>query len=170
MKRNDKQKRLKRAGWTAGSATDFHRVEPEEASFIELKLALAAGIREVREKSGLTQTEVAARLGSSQSRVAKMEAGVRSVSLDLLVKSLLGIGASPTAIARWIRRAENSAPSRVVICDTINLNTRLPSRVLMPNAFSRRADTGNCSNRVVPSSRRHSCQSAAADTACACIR
>lgn len=102
----DKQKRLKRAGWAIGSATDFLELSLEEASFIELKLALAAGIREVREKSGLTQTEVAARLGASQSRVAKMEAGGRSVSLDLLVKSLPGIGASPTAIARWIRRAE----------------------------------------------------------------
>lgn len=102
----DKKKRLERTGWAVGSATDFLRLSPEEASFIELKLALAAGIREVRERNGLTQTEVAARLGSSQSRVAKMEAGDRSVSLDLLVKSLLRIGASPTAIAKWIRRAE----------------------------------------------------------------
>lgn len=102
------RKGVERSGWTVGSATDFLQLAPEEASFIELKLALAAGIREVRERSGLTQTEVAARLGSSQSRVAKMEAGDRSVSLDLLVKSLLRIGASPTAIAKWIRRVETN--------------------------------------------------------------
>ena len=83
------------------------RVEPEEASFIELKLALAAGIREVREKSGLTQTEVAAGLGSSQSRVAKMEAGDRTVSLDLLVRSLLAMGTTKRELARII-----SAPKR----------------------------------------------------------
>ncbi|MCX6602368.1 MAG: helix-turn-helix domain-containing protein [Acidobacteria bacterium] len=81
-------------------------MSPKEASFIELKLALAAGIPEVRGRNGLTQTEVAARLGSSQSRVTKMEAGDRSVSLYLLVQSLLRIGASPTAIAKWIRRAQ----------------------------------------------------------------
>ena len=104
----DKKKRLERAGWTVGGAADFLELSPEEASFIEVKLALATGIREVRERNGLTQTEVAARLGSSQSRVAKMEAGDRSVSLDLLVKSLLRIGASPSAIARWIRRAETN--------------------------------------------------------------
>ena len=104
----DKKKRLERAGWTVGAAAGFLELSPEEASFIELKLALAAGIREVRERNRLTQTEVAARLGSSQSRVAKMEAGDRSVSLDLLVKSLLRIGASPSAIARWIRRAETN--------------------------------------------------------------
>ncbi|MBY0505851.1 MAG: helix-turn-helix domain-containing protein [Bryobacteraceae bacterium] len=104
----EKKKRLQRNGWAVGSATDFLQLSPEEASFIELKLALAAGIRELRQKNGLTQTEVAAWLGSSQSRVAKMEAGDRSVSLDLLVKSLLRIGASPTAIAKWIRRAETN--------------------------------------------------------------
>ena len=104
----DKKKRLERSGWIADGATDFLELTPEEASFIELKLALAAGIREVRERNGLTQSEVAARLGSSQSRVAKMEAGDGSVSLDLLVKSLLRIGASPTAIAKWIRRAETN--------------------------------------------------------------
>lgn len=107
----EKKKRLEQTGWAAGSATDFLQLSPEEASFIELKLALAAGIREVRERNGLTQTEVAARLGSSQSRVAKMEAGDRSVSLDLLVKSLLRIGASPTVIAKWIRRAETNRPA-----------------------------------------------------------
>jgi predicted XRE-type DNA-binding protein len=103
-----KKKRLERTGWAVGSASDFLQLSPEEANFIELKLALAAGIREVRERNGLSQTEVAARLGSSQSRVAKMEAGDQSVSLDLLVKSLLRIGASPTAIAKWIRRAETN--------------------------------------------------------------
>lgn len=102
----EKKRRLERSGWTVGGATDFLELSPEEASFIELKLALAAGIRGTREKFGLTQTEVAARLGSSQSRVAKMEAGDRSVSLDLLVRSLLRIGASPTVIAKWIRRAD----------------------------------------------------------------
>ncbi|MCX6602914.1 MAG: helix-turn-helix transcriptional regulator [Acidobacteria bacterium] len=72
------------------------------------KLALAAALKELREKGGLSQTALAARLGSSQSRVGKMEAGDNSVSLDLLIKSLLTIGAGSADIARWIRRAETS--------------------------------------------------------------
>ena len=40
------------------------------------------------------------RLGSSQSRVAKMEAADPSVSLDLLVRGLLATGASPRDIGR----------------------------------------------------------------------
>jgi predicted XRE-type DNA-binding protein len=70
-----KKKRPERGGWAVGNPADFLQLSAEEALFIELKLALAAGIRELRERNGLTQTEVAAMLGSSQSRVAKMEAG-----------------------------------------------------------------------------------------------
>ena len=105
---NNKKKRLERYGWAIGGAADFLELSDEETSFIELKLALAAGVRELRESRGLTQTALAARLGSSQSRVAKMEPGDRSVSLDLLVRSLLNIGASPTEIAKWIKRGETN--------------------------------------------------------------
>lgn len=102
-----KVKRLENSGWTIGSPAELLELSEEEANFIEMKLALASGIRSLREKNGLTQTEVAERLGSSQSRVAKMEAAHRSVSLDLLVKSLLKIGAKPGEIAKWIRKAES---------------------------------------------------------------
>jgi len=94
----EKKKRLERSGWKVGGAADFLELNPEEAMFLELKLALAAGVKELREKQGLTQTALATRLGSSQSRVAKMEAADRSVSLDLLVRALLSIGASSSEI------------------------------------------------------------------------
>ncbi len=53
---------------------------------------LSDGLRRVRELQRLTQTQLAKKLSSSQSRVAKMEAGDRSVSLDLLVRSLFALG------------------------------------------------------------------------------
>ncbi|MCC6536068.1 MAG: helix-turn-helix domain-containing protein [Bryobacterales bacterium] len=99
-----KKNRLEQAGWKVGSASEFLGLHSEEAEFIEVKLSLAAAVKELREKQGMTQAELAAQLGSSQSRVAKMEAGDRSVSLDLLVKSLLRIGAGSVEIARRIRR------------------------------------------------------------------
>lgn len=101
-----KRDRLARAGWAVGGAVEFLKLSPEEARFVELKLSLAAGIRRLRERRGLTQAELAQRLHSSQSRVAKMEAGDRSVSLDLMVRSLLAIGAAPGEIARLIKNAE----------------------------------------------------------------
>jgi transcriptional regulator with XRE-family HTH domain len=50
----------------------------------------------------LSQTDVAKRLHSSQSRVAKMEGGDPSVSIDLLIRSLLALGASSRDLARAI--------------------------------------------------------------------
>lgn len=105
MKRIKKQ-RLERSGWLVGDSVEFLQLSEEENRFIELKLALATGVRELRERKGLTQGALAHRLGSSQSRVAKMEAADRSVSLDLIMRSLLAIGATATEIAKWIKRAE----------------------------------------------------------------
>jgi DNA-binding transcriptional regulator YiaG len=104
MKRIEKQ-RLERAGWVVGDSAQFLQLSVEETRFIELKLALATGVRELRERRRLTQAALAHRLGSSQSRVAKMEAADRSVSLDLLMRSLLAIGATASDIAKWIKRA-----------------------------------------------------------------
>ena len=91
-----------------GDAAGFLQLSEEESRFLELNLALASGVRELRERRGLTQAALADRLGSSQSRVAKMEAGDRSVSLDLMMRSLVTIGATAAEIARWIRRAESN--------------------------------------------------------------
>ena len=99
------KKRLDRAGWVVGDTAGFLQLSEEESRFLEMKLALASGVRELRERKGLTQSALADRLGSSQSRVAKMEAGDRSVSLDLTMRSLLHIGATATEIAKWIKGA-----------------------------------------------------------------
>ena len=100
--RNDKRRRLERAGWAIGDAGDFLRLSDDERRFIETKLALAAGLRRWREHLGLTQTEVARRFGSSQSRVAKMEAADKTVSTDLLLRSLFRLGARRRDIARLL--------------------------------------------------------------------
>ena len=100
-----KQNRLESAGWRVGGAAEFLELTPEEAAFVELKLALAHYLRDVRVEHGWTQAQVAKRLGSSQSRVAKMEAADPSVSVDLLVKSLLALGASRKQVGQVIARA-----------------------------------------------------------------
>jgi predicted XRE-type DNA-binding protein len=100
-----KQDRLRRAGWRIGSVADFLELTPEEEAFVELKLALADYLRDLRAQRSWTQSQVARRLGSSQSRVAKMEAADASVSLDLLVRSLLALGASRAEVGRVIASA-----------------------------------------------------------------
>ena len=93
-----KQKRLERAGWRVGTASTFLQLTPAEEHLVEMKLSLGARLRKAREQRHLTQTELAKRMGSSQSRVAKMEAGDPTVSLDLLVPGLLAVGATPCEI------------------------------------------------------------------------
>lgn len=104
-----KRTRLERAGWKVGTVREFLELTDEEARFIELKLALARGLRRKRVRAGLTQTALAKLIESSQSRVAKIEAGDRSVSLDLIVRSLLAMGTSPRELARIISAAKQAA-------------------------------------------------------------
>ena len=104
-----KQKRLEKAGWRVGSASDFLELTTAEAALVEMKLALSSRLRKARERSHVSQTELAKRMGSSQSRVAKMEAGDPGVSLDLLVQGLLAVGATRREIA-----AAFSTPKKAV--------------------------------------------------------
>jgi DNA-binding XRE family transcriptional regulator len=95
-----KRKRLEAAGFAVGSAAEFLDLAPEEAALVEMRLALSRALRERRADAGLTQAALARRIGSSQSRVAKMEAGDPSVSLDLLIRALLAAGASRRQVAQ----------------------------------------------------------------------
>ena len=97
-----KKKKLEAKGWKVGSAADFLALSPEEAAYIDLKLSLSKRLKEMRTQKKMSQTALAKEIHSSQSRVAKMEAGDASVSLDLLVKSLLAVGASNRDLAKAI--------------------------------------------------------------------
>ena len=88
-----------RNGWVEGSAQEFLELSDADMAYIETKRALAACLRELRTRKHLTQVQLAARLRTSQSRVAKMEAGDQTVSLDLLFRSLYRIGATRQKVA-----------------------------------------------------------------------
>lgn len=100
--KEDKKRRLEAAGWKVGSAAEFLALDDDEAAVIELKLDLAAAVRTARTRHRLTQKQLAKALRSSQSRVAKMEAGDPSVSIDLMVRTLLRLGASRRNLARHL--------------------------------------------------------------------
>lgn len=95
-----KKKSLEVKGWKIGNSAEFLNLTAEEAAYVELKLLLSKTLQDRRRKKGLTQDQMAARLKSSQSRVAKMETGDPSVSIDLLIRSLLVLGASRKTLAR----------------------------------------------------------------------
>lgn len=104
-----KRAKLEAKDWKVGSVQQFLGLSEEEAAYVELKLALGRALRQWRNKNRLTQSELAKRLKSSQSRVAKMETGDPSVSLDLLVRSLLTLGASRRELARIISQPQSAS-------------------------------------------------------------
>ncbi|MGH7925569.1 MAG: helix-turn-helix domain-containing protein [Candidatus Binatus sp.] len=100
----NKRRRLEDAGWSFGSTKDFLALSDEEAALVEVKLGLANALRKHRSRRRMTQAQLGRLLGSSQSRVAKMEAADPSVSIDLMVRSLLRMGASRKDVASYISR------------------------------------------------------------------
>jgi predicted XRE-type DNA-binding protein len=88
------RKRLEAAGFRLGDAEDFLGLTDEERRLVELRLAVSRTVRRLREQQGMTQQQLAAKLKSSQSRVAKVEAAAADVSLDLSIRALFAAGGS----------------------------------------------------------------------------
>ena len=98
----EKKRKLEAKGYRIGDAKDFLGLSPEESAYIDMKMALSQALVQKRKQRRLTQLELARKLNSSQSRVAKMEKGDPTVSVDLLVKALLAMGATNKSIAKTI--------------------------------------------------------------------
>jgi len=98
--KTSKRAALENAGWKVGSAEEFLELSEEEVRFIEVKLALAQALKKKRERRKLTQAQVAKLIGSSQPRIALMEAADKSVSVDLLLRSLFALGAKKNEVAK----------------------------------------------------------------------
>jgi DNA-binding XRE family transcriptional regulator len=106
---SSKRKHLEEKGWRVGSTKEFLGLSAEEEAYIEIKLRLSESFREHRLRREMTQSDVAKVIKSSQSRIAKMEAGDSSVSLDLLVRSLLALGASRKGVIQLIAARKSPA-------------------------------------------------------------
>jgi ribosome-binding protein aMBF1 (putative translation factor) len=89
-------------GWVEGSVADFLGLSEADLEFIEVKRALSRLMKQAREERHWTQVEVAARLRTSQSRVAKMEKADATVSVDLLLQSLFRLGLKRSELAKVI--------------------------------------------------------------------
>ena len=104
-----RKRRLIAKGWRVGAAAEFLGLSAEERAYVELRIRLAEGLRRRRLERGMTQIGLAKAVGSSQSRVAKMEAGDPTVALDLLIRSLIALGVSPKGLARIIESGARRA-------------------------------------------------------------
>ena len=101
-----KRRSLKAAGWRVGDAAEFLGLSADEKQLVEVRLALALSIRRQRQESGLSQKQLAERIGTSQPRIAKIEVAAADVSLDQLVRAYTAAGgriectSKPNAAAR----------------------------------------------------------------------
>ena len=103
------KRRLTKAGWRVATAAQFLGLTKEESTFIEMKLALVRSLKRRRQLRGLTQARLARQLGTSQSRLAKMESADRTVSIDLLIRALLEMGTSRKDVAHILGAAKTAA-------------------------------------------------------------
>ncbi len=92
--KTEKKRRLEAAGWRETTVRELLDLSTADVEYIEMKLVLSRRLRDARKRRRLTQVRAAALLNTSQSRLARMEAGDPSVSLDLLVRGLLALGVS----------------------------------------------------------------------------
>lgn len=104
-----KRKRLEAAGWKVGTLEQFLGLTKEEVRLIDLKLSLSKRVKRHRLSRGITQVKLAKSLGSSQSRVAKLEDGADGATLDFLFRALFVLGVSNAAIAREIHPRKRPA-------------------------------------------------------------
>ncbi len=97
-----KKAKLLAAGYTTGTVAEFLQLSPYETEIIETRIALTNMVRKLRTEGHITQADLAARLHSGQSRIAKMEASDPSVSLDFILKALYTLGADRRQVAEAI--------------------------------------------------------------------
>ena len=98
----EKRKRLEAAGWKIGTVQEFLNLDDADMEFIETKLALTKAVREQRQSKHLTQGALAERMKTSQSRVAKIEAGDPTVSVDLILRALFALGVTRRELAKAV--------------------------------------------------------------------
>jgi DNA-binding XRE family transcriptional regulator len=110
----EKRARLESAGFKIGTSEEFLGLTPDESALVEVRLALSTALKQQRTRQHLSQASLAKRLRSSQSRIAKMEAGDPSVSIDLLMRALLVTGVSREELGHVIATGSDDAPQEQI--------------------------------------------------------
>lgn len=113
-------------GWVEGSVDELLELEPWESELIELRLALADAVREKRSRQGLSQKELADRVGSTQPRVARLEQA--EASLDFILRAVFALGASRDELGRIVARRSTLARRRPTASPAARKVVKRPKR------------------------------------------
>jgi len=109
----EKLKRLEAVGFVHGDAKELLGLTPDEAKLVELRVEIAKAFRTIRKEAGMTQAELAQRIGSSQSRIAAAEHGI-DAGMDLLVRCLYAVGGTLKPVVPPAAKRPQIAKRRIV--------------------------------------------------------
>lgn len=98
----EKKKRIEAAGFKVSTVKGFLDLDDADMALIETKLSLTKAVRAQRHRKHMTQVTLAERMKTSQSRVAMIEAGDPSVSMDLILRALFTLGISRKELAKAV--------------------------------------------------------------------
>lgn len=102
---NETEAKLEAAGFKKTIVAEFLELSPVDMALIETNRALRKAVRNRRAAVGISQAELANRMGSSQSRIAKLEGGDPKTSVDLMFRALFVMDATPQDVADIIASA-----------------------------------------------------------------
>ncbi len=94
-----KKKILAENGYRVTDSAEWLGLSREESQLIDMRVALAQELERVRKAKGMTQAELAKRIGTKQSGVARMINTPEASTMDNLVKSLIALGEPVSKIA-----------------------------------------------------------------------
>lgn len=97
-----KQDKLRKVGYRVIGTQEFLGLSDMEMELIDLKIALIEKLKQTRAARNLTQQQVAALVGTSQSRIAALERGRGDATLDLICRTLFALGMTRKQIGQTI--------------------------------------------------------------------
>ena len=87
-----KRSKMEKMGFRTTSVREFLGLSEAESAIVELRLELAAAVRERRVAAGLTQAQLAKAVGSSQAQITKIEKADPKASLESMIEALVATG------------------------------------------------------------------------------
>lgn len=103
-----KKKMLEANGYRVVDSADWLGLSNEEAQIVDMRVALAQELERVRKAKGVTQAELARRVGTKQSGVARMINNPDTSTMDNLIKGLIALGEPISKIAACLLLCTNS--------------------------------------------------------------
>ena len=99
----EERAKMKAMGYVVvNDAADWLELTEVERQIVDLRVRLGREIRRRRTEAGLSQAQLAEKIGSSQSRVAKAEGRAPGVAIDLMMRAFFATGGTVDELAQAI--------------------------------------------------------------------